>query len=246
MTPPDRARQEADKIRQRYRKRQADSPLLQRYSLLNPAALHAQQERQRAIIQTFKAQGMTDLPALRLLEVGAGTGGNLLEFLRLGFKAEHLVGIELLEDRAQLARACLPAQLRVLCGDATQLALADADADADAGFDIVYQSVVFSSILDDGVQQQLAQRMWQWVRPGGGVLWYDFIFNNPNNPDVRAVPLARVRALFPGAQIHARRLTLAPPISRRVGQIHPGLCSMFGAIPWLRTHVLCWIKKPSA
>ena len=39
--------------------------------------------------------------------------------------------------------------------------------------------------------------MWRWVRPGGGVLWYDFTFDNPRNPDVRGVPLARVRELFP-------------------------------------------------
>ena len=111
--------------------------------------------------------------------------------------------------------------------------------------DIAYQSVVFSSLLDDGFQQRLAERMWQWLRPGGAVLWYDFIYDNPTNPDVRGVPLRRVRELFPGAIITARRVTLAPPIARRVAAVHPALYTMFNAMPLLRTHVLAWIAKPA-
>ena len=48
---------------------------------------------------------------------------------------------------------------------------------------------VFPSILDDSFQQKLADRMWALTKPGGGILWYDFIYNNPRNPDVRGVPL---------------------------------------------------------
>jgi len=86
--------------------------------------------------------------------------------------------------------------------------------------------------------------MWQWVRPGGGVLWYDFTFNNPSNPDVRGVQLKRVRELFPQGRISVRRVTLAPPISRRVVRIHPTMYAVFNALPLLRTHILCFIQKP--
>ena len=30
--------------------------------------------------------------------------------------------------------------------------------------------------------------MWAAVKPGGGVLWYDFTVDNPRNADVRGVP----------------------------------------------------------
>jgi hypothetical protein len=76
------------------------------------------------------------------------------------------------------------------------------------------------------------------------VLWYDFTYNNPRNPDVRGMPLARIQALFPHARIDARRVTLAPPLSRRAARLHPGLCRMLSALPLLRTHLLCWIGKP--
>jgi hypothetical protein len=75
------------------------------------------------------------------------------------------------------------------------------------------------------------------------VLWYDFIVDNPRNRDVRGVPLRRVRELFPQGQLHAQRLTLAPPIARAVCRLHPGAYAVFNSIPWLRSHVLVLIEK---
>jgi hypothetical protein len=53
--------------------------------------------------------------------------------------------------------------------------------------------------------------MWALTKPGGGVLWYDFIYNNPRNLEVRGVPLHRIRQLFPEGTIHHWKLTLARP-----------------------------------
>jgi ubiquinone/menaquinone biosynthesis C-methylase UbiE len=131
----------------------------------------------------------------------------------------------------------LPQDVRIFPGDASALPFKD------ASFDIVYQSTVFSSILDDELLCRIAEAMWRWVRPGGGVLWYDFTFNNPANPDVRGVPLKRVRALFPQGRLSFRRVTLAPPISRRVARVHPVMYGVFNSLPLLRTHVLCFIQK---
>jgi hypothetical protein len=75
------------------------------------------------------------------------------------------------------------------------------------------------------------------------VLWYDFTVDNPRNPDVRGVPLARIRRLFPDATVRAQRITLAPPIARAVTRIHPALYTLFNTLPLLRTHLLCWLAK---
>jgi ubiquinone/menaquinone biosynthesis C-methylase UbiE len=123
-------------------------------------------------------------------------------------------------------------------GDATQLDLAP------ASFDIVFASTVFSSLLDEAFQQRLADTMWRWVKPGGGVLWYDFTVNNPRNVDVRGVPLVRVRALFPQGRLQHERVTLAPPIARAVTRVHPSLYTVCNLVPLLRSHVLCWVQKP--
>jgi SAM-dependent methyltransferase len=210
-----------------------------RYSMMRPEVWQSVQERQREMLRLFVRHGLTDVAVLRLLEVGCGSGGNLLELLRLGFAPQHLCGIELLPERFAQARAVLPAALTLIEGDALQADLAEASQD------IVFVSTVFSSLLDDAFQQRLAEAMWRWTKPGGAVLWYDFTVNNPRNPDVRGVPLRRLRALFPEGRIDARRVTLAPPLARAVCRVHPALYTALNALPLLRTHLLAWVAKPA-
>ena len=225
---------EVSDVAERYRRRAAGN----RHGILQPDVWCMLQERQRETLRLFAALGWHDLPARRAVEVGCGTGGNLLELLRLGFLPEHLTGIELLPERFTHAARVLPGALRLMPGDA-------AEAQIEPGSqDMVLQFTVFSSLLHDVTQQRLADAMWRWLKPGGGVLWYDFTVDNPRNPDVRGVPLARVRRLFPEAKVRARRVTLAPPLARAVTRLHPGLYGLFNAVPWLRTHVLCWLGKP--
>lgn len=225
---------EPQAIAERYTRRAAHDD---RYSFLRPEVCLGVQERQRVILQLLRQKGITDLAQLRLLELGCGTGANLLEFLRMGCAPQHLAGIELLPDRYAQARHLLPAAVRLQQGDAL---LADVPH---ASQEVVLLSTVFSSVLDQGFQQRLAATLWQWLRPGGAVLWYDFTYNNPRNPDVRGVPLLRVRELFPQSRITARRVTLAPPLARAVVRVHPALYGLFNSMPWLRTHILCWIEK---
>ena len=225
---------EPDAVATRYARRAPTD----RYNVLNPDVWQTLQERQRAMLRLFGRLGWADLSGKTLLEVGCGSGGNLLELLRLGFAAEHLTGAELLPERARQARRCLPGAVRVHEGDASQMPLAAASQD------VVFVSTVYSSLLADAFQQQLADAMWRWVKPGGGVLWYDFTVNNPRNPDVRGVPLARVRALIPQGHVQSQRVTLAPPIARAVTRVHPSLYPVLNALPLLRTHVLAWVGKP--
>lgn len=208
-----------------------------RYSLLQPDVWQLVQERQRVILQGLARRGWHDVAALRLTEVGCGAGDNLLEWLRTGVVPANLTGCELLPDRLALARERLPAGVSLLAGDATRAPIAPGSQD------IVLQATVFSSLLDDAVQQALADAMWRWLKPGGAILWYDFTVDNPNNAQVRGVPLARLRQLFPAGRLRARRVTLAPPIARWVVRVHPALYAVFNTLPLLRTHLLAWIDK---
>ncbi len=227
---------EAAAIARRYARRDAVADA-RRYSLFDAAALQAQQERLRAMVALWQAQGWGSLSGRDLLEVGCGSGGNLLDLLRLGAEPARLTGLELLPERVAAARAVLPTAVRVVEGDAGAAPLAEASQDAVLAF------TLFSSILDEGVQRQLAGTMWRWVRPGGGVLCYDFAVDNPRNADVRGVPPARLRALFPAAaHCHVRRVTLAPPLARVLGGWHPRLPAWLN-LPPLRTHRLCWLSK---
>lgn len=229
---------ELDAIRDRYARRAAVP--VDRYSIFNPEVQRRVQERQRAVTRMLVKHGVSTLAGLDVIEVGCGGGGNLIDFLGLGASPERLVGNDLLLDRLDLARRVLPAAVRLLPGDASALTIPD------ESFDIVYQATVFSSILDDQLQAQVAAAMWRWLRPGGAVLWYDFTYDNPANRDVRGVTLRRLHELFPAAHIDARRVTLAPPIARAVCRLHPALYPLFNALPLLRTHRLVWLQKPVA
>lgn len=231
-----RANEEIQEIRERYdrRKQMAEH---RNYSMLNPAVYMGVQERQRAILRLLKSESIVPVEDKRVLEIGCGSGSNLNELLRLGFKPENLMGNELLEDRALIARNSLPSSTKILVGDAAALQLPE------NYFDIVYQSTVFTSILDNAFQVKLANKMWFLTKPGGGILWYDFIYDNPRNPDVCGVSIKRIQELFPQGNIKTWKVTLAPPISRFVTKIHPCLYTVFNTMIFLRSHVLCWISK---
>lgn len=232
-SPPD----DVAEMTARYARRAALAGL---YDPLRPEVLQARQARQRALAALLARHARAPLHTLDLLEVGCGQGDNLLELIQLGFDPARLVANELLPERAAQARARLPAAVRHLPGDAMALPLAD------ASLDLVLQSTVFSSLLDPGFRARLAQRLWQWLRPGGAVIWYDFTVGNPRNPDVVGLPMAEIRRLFPAATIDARRVTLAPPLARRLAAWHPALPAWIDAVPLLRTHRLAWIAKPDA
>jgi hypothetical protein len=127
--------------------------------------------------------------------------------------------------------------VRLILGDAHDVALAPGT------FDVVMLFTVFSSLLDDAYRKSLARHIWHHVKPGGGVLWYDFLFDNPWNRDVAGIPVTAIRALFPEGTVHCRRITLAPPLARAAVRVHRSLYRLLNTIPLLRTHVLCWIGK---
>lgn len=154
---------EVEQVKARYARR-ADLGEADRYSMLDPAVWQSVQERQRALISLLRSNAQNPLTDLRVLEIGCGSGGNLLELLRMRFDPNKLVGNELLEDRASLARRNLPSAVDLHVGDATALTFEP------GSFDVVYQSTVFSSLLDDSFQELLAQKMWEWVSSGGGAL----------------------------------------------------------------------------
>jgi len=189
----------------------------------------------RMLLRHFSLE---QLEHCRVLEVGCGFGKNLLNFIRWGLAPENVVGNELLESRCRVARELLPEKVRLIPGDATEMSLPA------ESFEITAQSTVFASILDEALQQRLAERMWYWTAPGGGVLWYDMAYSNPRNRHVRGVPLRRIGELFPAGRIHWRRVCLAPPIGKAALKVHPLFYHLLATIPWLKTHLCCWIEKP--
>ncbi len=193
---------------------------------------HVVRERQSIYSDALKSHKR---PAgeLEFMEIGAGGGHNLPFFKSLGLRWENIHVNELLDDRVESIRSRFPTP-NIYPGDALNLPFK-------SRFDIVFQSTVFTSITSDPFRVALAQKLWDMVRDDGMILWYDFVYDNPNNPDVRKVTRQDVLRLFPEAKsIDFHSVTLAPPIGRRIGRAYSWMNALF---PFLRSHLIAVIRK---
>ena len=205
------------------------------YSPFNPANLFIVQQRQREVLKLLRRQGFFPLTGRNILELGCGEGGVLLEYLSYGAEPSHLHGVELLPDRVQTAHQLLP-HLPLVCGDGQRLPyLAEV-------FDLVLQYTVFTSVLDSQVKSHLAQEMVRVLKPGGMVVWYDF-WLNPANRQTRGIRLLEIRRLFPNCEYHVQRITLAPPLTRRLVRISWFACAILETMRLFNSHYLVGIIK---
>jgi len=229
----DSLKAEAARIEEAYARRKKDHL----YSRFNPAYLFMVQEREHRFLDLLSRYGCVSLDAKKILEVGCGSGDLLRDFIKWGGRPENIVGVELLPERVAEAVDLCPNAISVHQGNAAKLPFSD------ESFDLVMQSTVFTSVLDACMKEQLASEMCRVLKRDGLLLWYDYHMNNPSNPDVKGVKRREIYALFPDCDIHLQRITLAPPIARRLAPLSWLLCYVLSKIPWLCSHYIGVIRK---
>jgi SAM-dependent methyltransferase len=208
-----------------------------RYDYADPANLFAIHDRERRLLAALRANGLDALSSSRVLEIGCGTGFWLRSFVQWGVSPSRIVGLELDERRAQVARLRTPRGVGIVRADGARAPFADGT------FDVVLQSTVFSSILDRGVRTAVAAEMLRVLGVNGTILWYDFRYNNPRNKDVAGIRLDDLGRLFPGCRISSQSVTLAPPLLRAVAPISTVAARMLSAVPPLRSHLLAFVRR---
>ncbi|MBI2322509.1 MAG: SAM-dependent methyltransferase, partial [Chloroflexi bacterium] len=102
---------ERERVAAAYRRRAGVSA---RYALFDPANLRFVQQRERATLALLRWAGLEPLAGRRTLDVGCGSGGELVGFVRWGAWPTRLHGVDLLLDPLGTARRRLP-QARWLC-----------------------------------------------------------------------------------------------------------------------------------
>lgn len=206
------------------------------YSIFNDGNLFLVQRREYEIIRFLKRYGFKNLVDMKILDLGRGVGVVLRDFIKYGARPENLCGIDLLEDRIELAKILSP-NINFICGDASNLPY-------EAGFfDIVIQFTVFTSILDLNMKKNIAQEMLRVLKPDGIIICYDFWIKKPTNSDVRGIPKNEIRKLFPNCKFDFNKITLAPAIARTVASYSYLMCYLFVKFKIFNTPYLASIKK---
>ncbi len=222
---------ELDKIKERYETRKNLTEVVSGKAFYY--TWYMQVERELVYQEILQKKFGNDRSGLKVIEIGAGTGTNLYFFSKYGCALKNIWANELLEDRFSILKEKFP-NINLELGDALKL-------DYQNKFDIVFQSTVFTSILDMGFKKKLANKMMEMAKKDGLILWYDFKYDNPSNKDVKGVGKNEIRELFGNAKdIRFHNVTLAPPIGRRINKFYNFVNTVF---PFLRTHLIAEIKK---
>jgi len=176
----------------------------------------------------------------RALEVGCGSGAILRSLVKLGADPTCLVGVDILEDRIDLARS-QNTKIRFVHTPVGGLPFPD------SSFDLAITFTLFSSILDVPLATTVANEITRVLKPDGAVVWYDNRFPNPFNPDVKGLTKAEIKRLFPGCRLTLRSITVLPPLVRRLGRAASVLYPLLAAAPFLRARYIGVIRpRPSA
>jgi SAM-dependent methyltransferase len=198
------------------------------------------QDRERQVLRLLRRHHRLPLGERTVLDVGCGTGAWIRDLIRWGARPERITGVDLLAEDLARARELVPAGVRLEVGNAASLPFPA------GSFDLVVQATVMSSVLDPVLRRAIAAELLRVVAPDGVVLWYDLFRASPKNPDVRPVTRREIRALFAGCRLELKRVTLAPPLARGLAP-HAWILTMaLAGIPWLCTHYLGTITRPTA
>lgn len=225
---------ELDRIRTEYARRRQDQQLAQLYTPFHPGHLFTIQNRERALLAALKRKGYDDLSGLKILDIGSGTGGFLLNLIQYGANPNNLVGLDLMAGWLLQSRH---AQANTL------------HAQANAGelpfphqaFDLVFMFTVLTSILDPHLKQAIAKQALRVTAKNGLIIIYDFK-SASKNQHIQGVPTAEIRSLFARAKIEFQPITLKMGIAWRLAPYSWFLCSLLERIPSLKTHYLATIE----
>jgi len=205
-------------------------------SFFDAYRLQTYQERYEHLLSFFREIGLGSLEKLRILDVGCGSGGHLRRMADFGVEPANCFGVDLFRRSLCGARRLNP-NIQFLEAHGARLPFAD------EAFDLIFQYTMLTSVLDARLRREIVSEMRRTLRPGGYLIWYDFAYSNPQNPNVRGIGRKEIRQLLGGFRINLRRVTLAPPLGRPAAGISPLLYRLLVAIPLLRSHYYGFAQK---
>ena len=172
----------------------------------------------------------------QILDIGCA-GGNLIPLLkRFGIGEENISGIDIREERIKEAKIHFPSSNFKLM-DASKMNFEE------NSFDCVVTFTLFSSVLSKSIRKQISNEILRVLKPKGYVLYYDSRFNNPFNKDVLKMNINDIDYIFPSMEKYIKRITVLPPVVRRLGALSQIIYPALSKIKILNTHYLGLFRK---
>ena len=224
-------------MRREYNRRNQDTTQRGKYAPAYRPNQFMIQQRLHFVRRALAEAGMTSLHGKRILEVGCGSGGVLQEYLALNHDPGMLFGIDLLFERLSEAHTKLPTA-GISGADGRFLPFPE------QSFDVLLQYTAFSSVLDSRIKEKMAGEMLRVLKRDGFILWYDF-WLNPTNTQTQGIRPKEIKSLFAGCQIRFLKITLAPPIARRIVPLSWKFAQFLESLLIFNSHYLAMIHKDS-
>ena len=213
----------------------------ERNSLLhNPEVLCQSLAQEIALVRALQSIRLNEETA-RVLDVGCGSGGTLLTFLRLGFVPGNLYGIDFQDERIRAAKEKCPS-IHFEHGDATKMEFAN------ESFDVVHEATMFIHSVDEELSRKIASEMMRVTKPGGHILLSDWRYSKPGSAAHRAVTQKRIAKLFYVDERTSRCGVFAgpllPPIGRFLSKRWPSAYFLIsGLMPFLVGQMTTVLRK---
>ena len=182
-----------------------------------------------------------NLKTTRVLDIGCGDGSALAKLVSYGFQPSNLFGVDINQDRIKAAISNFPS-ITFSPQDATELQYQDCE------FDLVIESTMFVSLVDDNTSSKIATEMLRVLKPGGHVILLDWRYGKPWDNSYKACSRSRVSRLFTHAK-SARLLrikcgALVPPLGRFISKyLRPIYFLVQAVLPFSVAQVAYILKK---
>ncbi len=225
---------EINRIKDVYKDR-STSPKID-YNPILPQNTYFIISREKILARLLNKYFDSDLSKTQLLDVGFGSGNDILNLLRLGVDIKNVHGVEILPERYNRVKDILiNADLKLINGFDLPY--------QNESIDLLIQSTVFSSILDFSSRKLFADEMYRVLKSSGKIFSYDIRFFNPWNKNVTKIDREELKKLFPKAKITLYPITLNPILVRKIAPYSVLSCELLEKLSFLCSHYYSVIEK---
>ena len=205
----------------------------------NPEVLFQTFAFERSIIRTLYK--IDDFSSMKVLDIGCGDGGSLINLIKIGFDPANLAGIDILDDRIKSAKRKFP-NIGFITGDAACLPFSDCQ------YDLVMESTMFIQLTDDELCRSIALEMIRVTKKDGHIMLIDWRYSKPGNSKYDGLSKKRLKRLFEidssTELISVKNGALVPFIGRFISQRLPFLYFLIQALfPFMSGQVTYLLKK---